>query len=214
MIRLDWAQFKQLIDKHAIRARYIENSLQYELFGADQSLIFTCDVVKGTADEIEFNDYKQAIDDERVGRVTTATEADYFTLKMARLSGTADGSGDLTLEIEIPGLPTEPSRYIAGGYATTDNYAYGDALIEVNVIDGDGNFTGTPGVVLKTYHDESVPTENQGWFFWRSHGTEGEVEIEPIGFYGELYGTMVLQCIFKIQPNAKINAILWWGVKD
>ncbi len=215
MIKLNWSEFKVLIDKAHIRARYIEFPDAYEIYGSDQGLVFDCRVVDGEDDFTEFeNSYKTAIDEQLVGSVTTATEVDYLVLKMAKMKGQADANGDLSLSMMVPGSIANVERYAAGGYAFTDNYAWDDAITKVEIIDKDG-VTGYPaGTILKTYHDDDVPTVNQGWYFWKSHGTEGECEIEPIGWYGQLNGELELKVTFKVAANAKVKANIWWGKKE
>lgn len=147
--------------------------------------------------------------------VTTRTEVDSLTLKLARISGQADENGDLVLRLDVPGSLGEIGRYIAGGYGITNNYLFGDAVTGVEVLDDvDGTYSGNPNAVLRTYHDDDVPAENRGWYFWKSHGTEGEIEVEPIGYYGELCGRMVLRITFKVQAAARVNCLLWWGSKE
>lgn len=215
MIRLNWSEFKQLIDKNHIRARYVQEGIFYHIFGSDQGLVFDCAVADGEADYTEFeNDYKAAIDETLVGSVTTATEVDYLVLKMAKIKGQADSNGDLVLSMMIPGSIANVERYAAGGYAFTDNYSWEDAIKKVEIVDVDG-VTGAPaGTVLKTYHDDDVGADNQGWYFWKSHGSEGECEIEPIGWYGQMNGELQLKITFKVAASAKVKANIWWGAKE
>ena len=215
MIKLNWAEFKTLIDKNHVRARYIEFPDAYEIYGSDQGLVFDCRVVDGEADFTEFeNNYKTAIDKTLVGSVTTATEVDYLVLKMAKTKGQADANGDLVLSVIVPGNFGTVERFAAGGYALTDSYSWEDCIHKVEIIDVDG-VTGYPaGTVLQTYHDNDMPSENQGWYFWKSHGSEGECEIEPIGWYGQLQGELELKITFKVAPNAKVKCDIWWSKSD
>ncbi len=212
MIKVNWAEFKTLIDKNHIRSRYLEIGNSYHVYGSDQGLVFECTLVDGEANYTEFeNSYKAAIDQQLVGSVTTATEVDYLVLKMAKVKGQADSNGDLVLSVMVPGSIANVERFAAGGYAITDNYSWEDAITKVEVVDVNG-VTGYPaGTVLKEYHDGDMPTENQGWYFWKSHGSEGECEIEPIGWYGQLNGELQLKITFKVAANAKVKADIWWG---
>jgi hypothetical protein len=216
VIKLNWAEFKVLIDKNHVRARYVEFPDAYEIYGSDQGLVFDCRVVDGEDDFTEFeNSYKAAIDQQLVGSVTTATEVDYLVLKMAKVKGQADANGDLVLSVMVPGSVANVERYAAGGYAFTDNYSWEDAITKVEVVDVDG-VTGYPaGTVLKEYHDGDMDAENHGWYFWKGQGSsEGECEIEPIGWYGQINGELQLKITFKVAANAKVKANIWWGAKD
>lgn len=215
MYRITWPQMKSLLDKKAVRARYVESTDDIEIISADQSLQFVCSIIKGTDEESEFTlGYQADIDSHVVGQVVTASELDYIVLKMARQQAQADANGDATISMRVPGSFANVERYAAGGYAITDSYTWDDAITRVEIVDTDG-VTGAPsGTVLKSYHDEDVPEENRGWYFWKSHGNEGECEIEPIGWYGQLRGELDLRITFKLAPLAKIKADLWWGKKE
>lgn len=215
MIQINWTQFKHFIDTKQIRARCVAINDGYQIHGADQGLIYTCTVMSGEDDYTDFVDnYKDGLESQEAGGVTTRMEVDFLTLKLACATGQADANGDLIINVDVPGSPAAIQRYVAGGYAVTNNYAFGDRLTAVNVIDKDGVFSGNPGIVLRTYHDSEVPESSRGWYFWKAHGTEGEVEVEPIGWYGQLYGTMRMQCVFKVQPLAQVNIMIWWGKKE
>ncbi len=215
MIKIDWSQFKYLIDNNLIRSRYIETTDGYEVHGSDMGLVYGCNLLTGTDDCTDFVDnYKEQIKSKAVASVQTAFEADYLVLKMAKISGQADANGDATLSIVVPGSIANVERYAAGGYAFTDDYDWNDAITKVEIIDVNG-VTGLPaGTVLKSYHDDEVGTTNQGWYFWKSHGTEGECEIEPIGWYGQINGELELKVTFKLKANAKVKADIWWGKKE
>lgn len=214
-IDLPYLDFKALIESRGLLPRCIELSDRYYVAAQDGVFEIHSDLMKDDPFVSDFIEnvlpkcnQSNAID------VTTRMELDFLTLKLACASGQADENGDLSINIDVPGSPEAISRYIAGGYAVTNNYLFGDKIRKVNVLDRDGFFSGVPGYVLRTYHDEEVDEQNSGWFFWKTHGTEGEVEVEPIGWYGQLRGTMRIQCVFKVQPLATVNVMLWWGKKE
>ena len=157
-------------------------------------------------------------DRDEEGNILSATvgrfERSDIVLKLAKHSGQADSNGDLALDIVIPGEAGAITRYAAGGYAYVDNYAWDDAITKVEVIDVDDIFGYGANTVLKEYHDSEVDESNRGWYFEKSYGSEGNVDIEPMGWYGELRGGLTLRITFKVSANAKIKIIIWWGKKE
>ena len=143
--------------------------------------------------------------------VVSRFERSDIVLKLARAAGQADANGDLSLSIVVPGDAGAITRYAAGGYAYTDSYTWEDALKKVEMIDVDNIFGYGANAVLKEYHDSEVAADNQGWFFEKHHGNEGQVEIEPMGWYGELRGGLSLKLTFKVAANAKVKCLIWWG---
>lgn len=137
-----------------------------------------------------------------------------IVLKLAKISGQANNSGDLVLSMVVPGTVGEVTRYVAGGYAYTDNYSWDDALTKVEVVDVENIFGYGANAVLKEYHDSEVDSANQGWFFEKGYGQEGCIDIEPMGWYGEMRGGLTLKLTFKVSANAKIKCIIWWGKKE
>lgn len=76
--------------------------------------------------------------------------------------------------------------------------------------------------IIKSYTDDEQATEDlKGWFFWpvALGGTKeafGEVEIDPIGFYGELPGLMYVR-IDVIRPNVPTGVArccIFWGKSE
>lgn len=145
------------------------------------------------------------------------------------------------VQIQIPGDLGTIGRYIAGGYAFTDIYYFGDRISKVELIDKDFVYAGlaypaTPfaagvpetteettwadimpdGVVLGAYHDSDAPEGQQGWRLWCDDGNQGGVDIDPLGGYGDLYAQAYISitCEKKEASTAtKIAVNLWWGKK-
>ena len=54
-IRLNWAEFKTLIDNNIISWKYAENSILYFLYGAEGLFVYTCNIIKdGGTDQTDF----------------------------------------------------------------------------------------------------------------------------------------------------------------
>lgn len=141
-------------------------------------------------------------------------EREDIVLKLAKTNGQADANGDLVIDMAIPGIPGEITRYAAGGYAYTENYSWLDCLVKCEVVDADNIFGYGAGAVLKNYHDQDVAEENQGWYFEKSYGNEGNLDIEPMGWYGAFRGGLVLRLTFKVQANSRVKTIIWWGTVE
>lgn len=217
MIELAWPEFRdQVLDIVGWNWKYFESNNEYKIFAKQNGFIVECRINKDSgADQAEFeSDYKPNASAEFIDRTQTQFERDDIVLKLAKASGQANASGDLTIDLVVPGNAGEVTRYAAGGYLYTDNYSWDDSIDRVEIVDVNNIFGYGANTVLKTYHDHEVDEENRGWFFEKSHGSEGVVEIEPMGWYGALRGGLVLRLVIKIQANAKAKALIWWGTVE
>jgi hypothetical protein len=213
-IELPWSEFKsQVLDTVGWQWIYFDIDNTYKIFAKQNDFTVLCKIFKDSgADQTDFEgNYQSLVSSRFENNVRTKFEVDEIVLKLAKISGQADSNGDLSLEIQVPGSIANVERYVSGGYAYVDNYAWTDAVTKIEVKDNDNVLGYGAGAVLKTYHDADVPTDNQGWFFEKHHGNEGVVEIEPMGWYGQFNGELYLKLTFKVSANAKVKAILWWG---
>lgn len=216
MIELPWAEFKaQVLDTHHWNVVYFDINNHYFIYAKQNSFTVICKMHKDSgSDQADFEDnYKDLISNKITDNNRSRFEDEDIVLKLVKLAGQADGNGDLSLEVEIPGEAGEIGRYAAGFWAFTDNYAWGDAITKIEIIDTNG-MLGEAGAVVKDYHDSDLSSENQGWFFWKVFGTEGECEVEPIGYYGQIFAGLTVRMTFKVQANAKVKVNGWWGKKE
>lgn len=213
-IELPWAEFKaQVLDVGSWKWMHFDVSGHYMIFAKQNQFTVFCKLFKDSgADQTDFEtNYAPNSVDIIIDKTESRFERDDIVLKLSRVAGQADANGDLALSIKVPGTPGSDSRYAAGGYAFTDAYAWTDKVSKVEVIDED-NITGYgAGAVLKEYHDAEAPEANQGWPFWKMHGAEGECEIEPMGWYGNLPSGLYLKITMKLAANANAKVALWWG---
>ncbi len=211
-MRVSWEAFKNFVDSKGLSIQFVEVYNHYWLKAYHGPFELTCvvDITDpANASQIEFEaGYKDDGNKEIVQNVGTKFERDDIVLKLARVNGQADENGDLQIVITVPG---SDYRYVAGGYAYVENYNWADALTKVEVVDTNNLFGYGAGVVVKNYHDTEVSSDNQGWFFEKSYGAEGNVDIEPMGWYGALPSGLDLKITFKVQANVRIKAMLWWG---
>jgi len=218
MIELAWAEFKdQVLDTGMWKWTYFTVGDEYKIHAKQNSFSVLCKINKSNdptdAEDFETN-YMANANSQFVDRVESRFELDEIVLKLARINGTADASGDLALDLVVPGTFGAVERYVQGGYAYTDSYQFLDKITKVEVLDYQNYMGYGANTVLKTYHDADVDEANQGWFFEKHFGNEGVVEIEPIGWYGQFYGDLKLRITFKVAANANVKCILWWGKKE
>lgn len=147
---------------------------------------------------------------------------------------------------------SEDGRYVAGGYAIAEDYHRDDyitvhitdtdrliALVlaqsqdpnattpltddqvkGLGVIPGFGAFPTYP--VVRSYTDDDLPAENQGWYFWANAignnvNANGECEVEPIGGYGFLpSGFYIVLTYYRggklTTGSCRVN--FYWGRKE
>jgi hypothetical protein len=199
-----------------------------------------------TASVEDFEDnYKTVGNRSPKGEVKTQFERDDLTIKIARIKETiVDGTA--RVELLVPGTPgTTEGRYLAGGYGMLNSFDPDDHLtctvedidrmiawtvaLTINpaaeepvsdaTVQAMGDYPSYP--VIGSYTDDEVPSDNQGWYFWPlslggSNDPIGEVELEPLGFYGFVpAGFYIVFTV--IRPNVSggiIRGDIIWGKKE
>ncbi len=146
--------------------------------------------------------------------VTTAYEKTNVVAKFCSIEGTCDANGDLVLQIEVPGTLGQTGRLAAGGYTFTDSWVKGDRVKKIELVDVNNIFGLGAGVILESYHDESVTEANMGWRFYPAPTNSGEVEIDPLGYYGQIPAGLFLRITYKFnRANVWCAANIFWGVE-
>lgn len=213
-IELPWAEFKdQVLDTGKWKWVFFDIADHYMIFAKQNSFTVLCKIHKDSgSDQTDFEtNYQANAVTELVDATQSRFERDDIVLKLAQVAVTADGSGDAALQIKVPGTPGSEQRYAAGGYAFVETYDWADKISKVEVVDVDNLMGYGAGAVLKVYHDSDADEENQGWPFWKTNGTEGECEIEPMGWYGIIPSGLYLRITCKVQPDVRVKAAIWWG---
>lgn len=143
-------------------------------------------------------------------------------------------------------------RYVAGGYAISSDFNEDDYVTvhiedtdrilatflaqqinaaatvpltdeqvqQLSTIPGVGNFPSYP--VVKSYTDDELPIENQGWYFWaNAQGNNlpplGECEVEPIGGYGFIPSGMYIKITYQRPQGVNTGSMrvnFYWGKKE
>lgn len=217
MVRMQWSEYSQAVVERGLSIQVVsDNDVFYKLLSYDGPLAIECSILKSeTADVEDFeNNYSSVTGKQVKANVRTQFEDEEIVLKLMRAKGQADANGDLVLTIPIPGSFPSVGRYAAGFWCFTDNYGWDDHIEMIEVVDVDG-LTGMPaGTVLKVYHEDELDPENKGWFFWLNYATEGEVEVEPLGYYGQIVAGLSVRITFKVAANAKVKINGYWGKRE
>jgi hypothetical protein len=171
----------------------------------------------GTSDIEDVNSAIDYLKNLQPRPVITQFERTDIVLKICCNNSTFDVNGEATLNFQVPGTPgTADGRYVAGGYAFTDVMGFGDKVEEINVIDIDDILGYGANAVLQTYHETDLSDSYKGWYFWPSPQAGGEIEIDPMGYYGFLPSGLYLQIKFKkteASGATKVFCNTWWGTQ-
>ena len=215
-IELPWSEFKTQCLDAGWQFMYFQRGDTYFIYANQNSFFILCKIVMDDgADHVEFETmYQPGASSNIRSNVSTQFERQDIVLKLAHCDGQADGNGDLELTLKVPGTFGVDYRYAAGGYAITDSYSWTDKISKVEIIDVDNVLGQGANYIAKRYHDSEVDSANQGWPFWKSHGSEGECEIEPMGWYGHLPAELYLRVTLKVAPNANVKCLIWWGKEE
>jgi hypothetical protein len=217
MINVGWADFKSICASRAIGMQYVELETSYHLWAFDGPFEVSCHLEKDSgADQAEFEaDYKAGANASPKVPVQTQFERQDIVLKLAKGTAEFDLSGEAEISLLVPGTPgSGDGRYVAGGYAFTDVFGFGDYVEKVCVVDVDNLLGMGAEAIIQTYHDTDVPGDNQGWYFWPSPQVGGEAEIDPMGYYGFIPSGLYLEIYFKKAPGSAAQNVycnVWWG---
>jgi len=154
--------------------------------------------------------------------VVTALEKNDKDLKMATIRVATDpATGIAVVQIKSPGTPgvAGEGRYIMGAEAFFKSAHPEDRITKSEVVDVDDILGYGAGTVLKSYHDDEAPEENQGWFIGvDQYGPDGQngsfVEVKPLGGYAFLPAGLWLRITAVKDPASKTSAFfanLLWG---
>lgn len=183
------------------------------LYGTSLSIFFRSDLPtedKSALDTIVAAHDGTPLIQNAPGQVQTRFERTDLVLKCCRQFAPFGASGIAEMSIKIPA----DGRFIAGGYAFTDSFTPGDCVTAISVTDVD-NITGAGAeTILQTYHDDDLPASAQGWYFWPQPQAGGEVEIDPIGYYGFVPGGLYLEIYYQRAPSGTATGVwtdIYWA---
>ena len=218
MKTISWTAFKSLVVNSELDVHYAEDGDSYYAFNA---YFQVCAEIPKNNRNADYEDFTQVYLPWATGKpiLNSITEFERSD-KLVRLSsatGSFDENGMAVLEISVPGAtPSPEGRLIAECYVYEDQFGWGDRMTRVD-IDTWGIYSGVSGYVLETFHDPEVPQDQQGWRFYPSHQNSGEMEIEPIGGFGEVPSQTTIRATFQKMsdsPATKLIADIWWGKRN
>lgn len=244
---VEWNIFKSFIDERSLSTQWVDLGSKYWLKAFDGNFYLECIIVKDlpdTTDQSDFEtNYKDNGNESPNSLVTTQYEKNDKDLKLCKVfanvvAGSIGTPSKAEIRLKVPGTFGDPNsgRYIAGGDGWTDIYDKDD-YVKVECYDDDrlisaayggltdeqmqeqGDFPNYP--LIKTYTDEDLEEENQGWYFWQlAQGSTldpvGEVEFESIAGYGHVPAGLYL-VITLIRPSLSTGYLrgnLFWGKKE
>jgi hypothetical protein len=212
---LPWYEFKAIIDARPFNIQYIEKADYYFIKAIDGIFIIGCGIKKdnGTAQQEFEADYKPTANQALKSAVKTQFERDDIRLHIAKAEASFDQTGEAEVSLKLPGTPGQDVIFMAGGWAITDNYTFGDTVTKIAIVDVDNIMGYGAETVVATYNHEGVDEANKGWFMWPGQhnslgGNFGELEIESLGFYGEIPAGLYLELYFKLAPNGTATKVL------
>jgi hypothetical protein len=159
----------------------------------------------------------QIADSETAREVITLFEKNDKTVKIASAKITVDGtSGVGTGKLTAPGSFTAgDGRWLDCGTCWFDNPHPDDRIMEVNIIDENGNFGVPPGTIVRTYYDDELEADQQGW---RIPIKWGQMELEPFAGYGFLPAECSIQIVVQKGGTAPFTGTFYvnvsWGKTD
>lgn len=153
--------------------------------------------------------------------VTTALEKNDKDLKIASIRAETDPQTGIAIAIiKAPGTPgvANEGRYIMGAEAFFKSAHPEDKVTAVEVVDVDDILGFGPGTVLKAYHDDEVPVDNQGWVIGvDQYGTlqnASYIEVKPLGGFAFLPAGLYFRITAKKDPTSPSSVFycnLLWG---
>lgn len=221
---VSWIDIKQFVDARQIPIQWIRvgNKYYLEIYDGNFCLktsIFISDPINDDQLDFETN-YKDQGNRSPAALVTTQFELNNKVLKLFSATEAYDITDTCILNIKVPQTFTglDPiannGRYVAGGYAFSDGYKFGDKVSKIEVVDDDNILGFGAGTVIKSYTDNDAEASNSGWYFWATINGEGEIEIDPIGGYGFLPSGLYLRVTCNRvsgSPANNVNINIWWG---
>lgn len=212
MIELSWSDFKtQIVDSQIWNLVYFDIVDHYHIYGKQNDFTVLCKIYKDSgADQTDFEAIKSSIDNKILNNVRTREEREDIRNSICRIECAFDQNDIAEASLVIPA----GGLYIAGGEAFTDVFYAGDACTEIKVVDVDNLLGLGAETTIATYHNTSVPTANQGWYFLPNHCNTGLISERSLGFYGFIPEGFYLELYFKKKPASTATTVYinyWMG---
>lgn len=213
-IELPWSEFKtQILDDNTWQWIYFDVDNHYRIFAKQNDFTVICKMYKDSgSDQTDFEtNYIPLVSTRFESNVQTQFERTDIVLKIAKSKATFV-AGAAEISIKVPGeIGSGDGRYVAGGFAFVNLFSFGDKVTHIKVVDVDNILGYGAETVIQTYHDVDVGTEENGWYLWPSHQGSGEIEIDPLGYYGFIPSGLYLEIYFESSLATDVYCDIWWG---
>jgi hypothetical protein len=210
MLDLPWAEFKSVVDAKAMNIQYVQTSTMYWIKAYNGLFTIACGVEISDPAGVGQADFEANYKATGNGKMVSATEGrferDDIRLQIARSSADIV-AGAANISFKLPGNAGVDTIFLAGGCGMSDAFKHGDAVTAISVVDHDNLMGQGAGFVLATYHHAGVPEANRGWYMWPSSQVGGEIEIESLGFYGQIFAGLYLDLTFKMAAGSTATKI-------
>jgi len=210
MIEISWGLFKALLDTGTANPIAVDEPNGKSLFMSHEGLILKTYLESGSADFAEYTAISDMFNASLISKAQTRFERDDIRLKMSRAEATFV-SGEAEVSFKLPGVVGVDKVFIGGGYAFTDVFAFGDAVEKIQIVDVDDILGFGSHTVIAEYHDETLDEANQGWFMYPAPQAGGEIEVDPMGFYGEALAGLYIELYFKASAATKVYVDFIFG---
>lgn len=175
---LSWQAFKSIVVSTSTKIHFGEDDYTYYIFNIFFQV--ACEINKNNKNaELEDfeNNFKPTANQAPAFEAVTQFEKNDKDLKIASGVASAGQDGIATLSIESGDL----GRYIDEGMAWFWPKHPDDWIASIVGTDEYGIYTGVSGTVVKTYHDDDLPEDLQGW---RVPYQRGHIELDTMAGYG------------------------------
>lgn len=214
-LELPWTAFKsQVLDTGEWQWIYFDYENTYRIFAKLNDFTVLCQIYKDSGDDqadFETN-YQPQAQKTFVSHAQTRFEREDIRLQMCRAEASVV-SGEAEVSIKLPGEVGIDPVFIGGGYAFTDAHQFGDKVKKVQLVDVDNILGFGAHTIVASYHDDRVDEANQGWYLWPAPQAGGEVEVDPMGYYGEAVAGLYLELYFEAGLATKVFVDFVFGRK-
>lgn len=212
---VQWPILKQVVDQKQINVQYVDLGERYWVVAIDGYFKLECFLDKNPTitddlDDFETN-YKPSGNTSPKSEVVTQFEKPERVLKMASGEGEVNEEGIAVVSFKVPGvLANGEGRYVQAGTAWFDVHHKGDKIEKVEVIDVDNVLGYGENLILITYHDDEINSDNMGWYL-----PETTIKVDTLGAYGFIKSELYLKITAKKgedQTTGTIYINMKWGI--
>jgi len=218
MIKLDvgYNDVKRFWEQNQISPKVVKIGSNYHVLAIIDNLALECIVeikYPKSAEQIDIDaNVLQIANKVNTVDVATSLEKNDKDLKAATLRAVTDSeTGIAVVEFVAPGTPgaENEGRYIMGAEAFFKEAHAEDRVTKIEVVDVYDLLGYGAGTVIKSYHDDEMPEENQGWYIGvdQYNGLIGPhasyIDVKPLGGYAFLPAGFAMRITAVKDPSSK-----------